>query len=170
MHRRSSASEGTFGNAEPEGCASMCVRHIRAIRGYPTKRSLPCPSFHLPIRAEVPVRDHVVIGLDPIRRQSSAAQTDFVVLTCIGTSSGIRCTPKGQRKTVVCRIHYRTRVHQLAIGIALRNRSRIYDCKRNPIFLHVRTLCNNISRMIRGATYHEAFWPGPSLYMPPTFR
>lgn len=34
MHRRSSASEGTFGNAEPEGCASMCAQSISVIRGY----------------------------------------------------------------------------------------------------------------------------------------
>lgn len=33
MHRRSFASEGTFGEAEPEGCASMCAQPIRVIRG-----------------------------------------------------------------------------------------------------------------------------------------
>ena len=38
MPRRSFASEGTFGVAEPEGCASMCAQPIRVIRGYEMSR------------------------------------------------------------------------------------------------------------------------------------
>ena len=44
----------------------------------------PPSALHRAVGQEVPVLDHVVVGLDPIRRTQPATQADFVVLAVEG--------------------------------------------------------------------------------------
>ena len=87
MHRRSSASKGRFGVAEPEGCASICERQSSALQSFCGRRGA--------------TRDH-----EPWRNEGSALPIRRgLAATRLETSSFARCATEDESSRRWRRVH-----------------------------------------------------------------